>query len=391
MKNFISRGSGAIPRRAYSARRMAIALFSSFFVLLPVLMSCSGHEEKKTGTGPVTVTVVTVKPTDLPANVEYVAQTQSSHQVNIQARVSGFLDKRAYVEGSKVKAGQVLFLMDKKPFQAKLSGATAALTRQKSALETARRNLERTRPLAAQHALSQKDLDDAIGSYESSAAAVEQAKSDVETARLNLSYCTISSPISGITGAAMQQDGTYISQQNSQLTTVAVLSPIWVNFSISENEMQRYRDRFARKLLIPPRSGKFEVEIILVDGSIFPHKGLITFASPSYNAQTGTFLLRASVDNPDGVLRPNQFVRALLKGAIRPGAIVLPQRAVQQGGKGHFVWVVDKGTRVEQRPVTAGEWYGNGWLISDGLKAGEKVVVDGGLSLQPGVPVKVIH
>jgi len=369
--------------------RCTFVLLASGCLLLPVVTSCAKQQDKKTDTGPVPVTVVTVTPTNLPVNIEYVAQTQSSHQVNIQARVSGFLERRVYTEGAMVKAGQVLFLMDKRPFQAQLDGAAAALSRQKAAMETARLNLERTRPLAAQNALSQKDLDDATGSFESSAAAVEQAKSQLETARLNLSYCTITSPISGITGAALQQEGTYINQQNSQLTTVAVLSPIWVNFSISENELQRFRDRFARKILIPPPDRSFEVEIILVDGSSFPHKGKITFAAPSYNAHTGTFLIRASVDNPNGILRPNQYVRALLKGAVRPGAIVLPQRAVQQGGKGHFVWVVDKAGRAEYRPVTAGEWHGDGWLIDDGLRAGEKVVVDGGLMLQPGAPVTV--
>lgn len=369
--------------------RCTFVLLASGCLLLPVVTSCAKQQDKKTDTGPVPVTVVTVTPTNLPVSIEYVAQTQSSHQVNIQARVSGFLERRVYTEGAMVKAGQVLFLMDKRPFQAQLDGAAAALSRQKAAMETARLNLERTRPLAAQNALSQKDLDDATGSFESSAAAVEQAKSQLETARLNLSYCTITSPISGITGAALQQEGTYINQQNSQLTTVAVLSPIWVNFSISENELQRFHDRFARKILIPPPDRSFEVEIILVDGSSFPHKGKITFAAPSYNAQTGTFLIRASVDNPNGILRPNQYVRALLKGAVRPGAIVLPQRAVQQGGKGHFVWVVDKAGRAEYRPVTAGEWHGDGWLIDDGLRAGEKVVVDGGLMLQPGAPVTV--
>jgi membrane fusion protein (multidrug efflux system) len=358
-------------------------------MLVAVLTSCGKSDEKKADTGPVPVTVVTVTPTNLPVSIEYVAQTQSSHQVNIYARVSGFLDRRVYTEGAVVKAGQVLFLMDKKPFQAQLSGAVAALSKQKASMETARLNLERTKPLAAQNALSQKDLDDATGSFESSSAAVEQAKSQVETARLNLSYCTITSPITGITGAAQQQDGTFINQQNSQLTTVSVLSPMWVNFSISENQMQRFRNKIARKLIIPPPSGSFDVEIILVDGSIFPHKGKITYTDPSYNAQTGTFLLRASVDNPKGTLRPNQYVRALLKGGIRPGAIVLPQRAVQQGGKGHFVWVVDKAGRAEYRPVTAGEWHGNDWLIEEGLRAGEKVVVDGGLTLQAGTPVTV--
>lgn len=388
MRNVLWCGFGAMPGRARSVRS-ALAAICSCCMLLAVMTSCGKRDEKKAPAGPVPVTVVTVTPASLPVSIEYVAQTQSSHQVNIQARVSGFLDRRVYTEGATVKAGQVLFLMDKKPFQAQVNGAAAALSRQQAAMETARLNLERTKPLAARNALSQKDLDDATGSFHSSAAAVEQAKSELETARLNLSYCTITSPITGITGAALQQEGTYINQQNSQLTTVAVLSPIWVNFSISENEMQRFRDRFARKILLPPPDRSFEVEIILVDGSIFPHKGKITFAAPSYDAQTGTFLIRASVDNPDGILRPNQYVRALLKGAVRPGAIVLPQRAVQQGGKGHFVWVVDKDGRAEYRPVTAGEWHGDGWLIDDGLRAGEKVVVDGGLMLQPGAPVAV--
>ena len=388
MRNVLCGGFGAMSSRTRSVR-LAFAVICSGCMLLTIMTSCGKSDEKKAAPGPTPVSVVTVNPTNLPVSIEYVAQTQSSHQVNIHARVNGFLDRRAYTEGAVVKAGQVLFLMDKKPFQAQLSGAAAALSKQRAAMETARLNLERTKPLAAQNALSQKDLDDATGSFESSSAAVEQAKSQLETARLNLSYCTITSPITGITGAAQQQDGTYINQQNSQLTTVAVLSPMWVNFSISENEMQKFRNKIARKLIIPPPGGSFDVEIILVDGSIFPHKGKITYAAPSYNAQTGTFLLRASVDNPQGVLRPNQYVRALLKGGIRPGAIVLPQRAVQQGGKGHFVWVVDKAGRAEYRPVAAGEWHGNDWLIEEGLRAGEKVVVDGGLTLQAGTPVTV--
>lgn len=382
---------GRMPSCRFGSRgqRLALRSFASAVMLLAALPGCGKQEGKKTETRPAEVAVVTVIPRNVPVSVEYVAQTQSSHQVNIQARVSGFLDRRVYTEGAIVKAGQVLFLMDKKPFQAQLDGAAAALARQKAALETARLNLERTRPLAAQNALSQKDLDDATGSFESSAASVEQAKSQLETAQLNLSYCTITSPVTGITGAALQQDGAYINQQNSQLTSVSVLSPIWVNFSLSENEMQRYHDQVARKLLVPPKNGNYEVDIIMVDGSLFPHKGRITFAAPAFDPQTGTFLIRVNVDNPGGILRPNQYVRARLKGAIRPRAIVVPQRAVQQGAKGHFVWVVSKDGKAEQRPVTVGEWYGNDWFVTEGLRGGDRVVVDGGLTLQPGAPVTV--
>ena len=351
-----------------------------------LLLACRGEKKTSPPASPA-VTVMGVVPRDVPVSFEFVAQTQSSHLVNIQARVSGFLDRRVYTEGAVVKEGQVLFLMDAKPFQVQLDQARATLSKQEAALEMARLNLARTKPLTEQNALSQKDLDDATGHYQSAAAAVEQAKAEVETAKLNLSYTTITSPVTGVSSSAIQTDGTYISTQNSLLTTVAVLSPIWVIFSISENEMQRYRDETSRGLLRAPRDENYEIEIILVDGSVYPHPGRITFAEPSYSAQTGTFLLRATVGNPKGVLRPNQYVRARLKGAIRPNAILLPQSAVQQGSKGHFVWVVGKDGKVEQRPVTVGQWRGDDWFISEGLRRGEQVVVEGGLTLRPGMTV----
>jgi membrane fusion protein (multidrug efflux system) len=335
------------------------------------------------------VSVVEVIPKDVPVTFEYVAQTQSSQLVNIHARVSGFLDKRVYPEGAIVKEGQVLFLMDSKPFQSQFNQAKAALSIQKATLETARSNLARTKPLAEQNALSQKDLDDATGQFKSAAAAVEQSSAQVETAQQNLSYTTIRSPVTGVASAAQQTEGTYISTENSLLTSVAVLSPMWANFSISENELQKFRNQVDRRLLRKPTNESYIVEIILVDGSIYPHTGRITFADPSYNSQTGTFLIRASVDNPKGALRPNQYVRVRLKGATRPNAILLPQAAMQQGPKGHFVWVVGSDGRVDQRPVVVGDWHGNDWFIFEGLVAGEKVVIEGTLSLRPDMPVRV--
>ena len=176
---------------------------------------------------------------------------------------------------------------------------------------------------------------------------------------------------------------------NSQLTTVAVLSPMWVNFSLSENEMHEYRNQIAKGMLLSPKDGNYHVEVILVDGSLFPYTGKITFAAPSYDSKTGTFLIRVNVDNPEGMLKPNQYVRVRLNGAIRPKAVLVPQRAVQQGSKGHFIWVLGKDNKVEPRPVVVGDWNGNDWFISQGLKAGEKIVVDGVLTLRPGAPVKV--
>jgi membrane fusion protein (multidrug efflux system) len=386
---FSSIFEGRVSERGFrSGLRFAAVSVTAAILFCALLPGCGGGE-KKQAERPVEVTTVTVTPRDTPVAIEYIAQTQSSHLVNIQARVSGFLERRVYTEGAVVKTGQVLFLMDKKPFKAQLDAAAAALSRQKAAFETARLNLERTKPLTEQHALSQKDLDDATGSYQSSAAAVEQAKAQLETARLNLSYCTINSPVTGITSAAQQQDGAYINQTNSLLTTVAVLDPMWVNFSISENEMNKFRNDVKKGLLREPKDGSYDIEIIMVDGSLFPHTGKITYATPSYSAQTGTFMLRATVDNPNGILRPNQYVQARIKGATRPNSITVPLRAVQQGAKGHFVWVINRQGKAESRPVVVGEWYGDTWFITEGLRSGEQVVVDGGMTLRPGAAVTV--
>lgn len=366
-----------------------LGFLAAGLIAVAVLFTPGCEQEKKPSVMPPQVTVIRVTQQDVPVAPEYVAQTQSSRLVNIQARVSGFLDKRLYREGSVVKRGQVLFQMDAKPFQVQLDQAMAALSKQEAALETSRLNLARVKPLTEQNALSQKDLDEATGQYQSAAAATEQAKAQVETAKLNLSYTTIASPVTGVSSSARQAEGTYINPQNSLLTTVAVLSPIWVNFSLSENELQQYREQIATGRLRVPKAERFTVEVVLVDGSVYPHRGQITFAEPSYNPQTGTFLVRASVLNPDGILRPNQYVRARLKGAVRPRTVLVPQQAVQQGPKGHFVWVVNRESKIEQRPVTVGEWQGNDWFIFEGLKGGERVVTEGGLNLRPGITVTV--
>jgi len=372
------------PRTGASAIRRAAALA----VALLLVAACAKEEKKPAAQGPVDVTTVTVIARDVPVAATFVAQTQSSQAVNIQARVSGFLDKRVYTEGAVVKAGQVLFQMDPKPFQAQVDGATAALQRNQAAYDVAKANLARIKPLVQQNALSQKDLDDAQGQYEQTGAAVEQAKAQLEEAKLNLSYTTITSPVTGVSSFAAVADGTYLDAKNAQLTTVSVLTPMWINFSLSENEMERIRNEVRAGQLRMPENREFTVEIELVDGSIFPHRGRITFADPSYNPQTGTFLIRATVDNPDGVLRPNQYVRTRLLGAVRPNAILVPQRAVQQGAKGHFVWVVNKQNQAELRPVVVGDWQGDDWFVSQGLQSGDVVVVDGAIRLAPGASVK---
>jgi len=333
------------------------------------------------------VSTVTAAQRDLPLTFEFLAQTQSSQSVNIQARVSGFLDKRVYTEGDVVRAGQLLFRMDPKPFQAQVDAAQAQLNNAQAALDVTKFDLDRVKPLAEQKALSAKDLDDANGNYLSAKANVDAARANLESAKLNLSYTTITSPITGITGSAVVADGSYVSSSNSQLTTVSALSPMWVTFSLSESEALRYREEVERGTVRRPPGGHYTVQIVMADGTLFPETGRITFADPGYNAQTGTFSVRVQVANPDGLLRPNQFVRVKLLGAVRPNAQAVPLRAVQQGPKGHFVWVVGKEGTVEMRPVTVGEWLGDEWVITGGLDPASVVVVDGTLTLTPGAKV----
>lgn len=358
--------------------------------LLCMLSCCQSKDTKdaKAATLPI-VTTMTVEPHDVPVTFEFVAQTQSSHTVNIQARVTGFLDKRLYTEGELVKEGQILFVMDKKPYEAKVQGSRAALTSELAALENARRNLARVKPLAEQKALSQKDLDDATSAFQTRSAAVEIAKSQLETDLLNLSYCTITAPFDGIAGAALQQEGSYLSMASSQLTTVFATSPLWVNFSMSEQQLENLREEVNKGQLLVPANREYVVEVVQFNGELFPNTGKITFSAPIFNPQTGTFLVRASVDNPEGTLWPNQYVRVRVLGAIRPQAIVVPQRAVQQSSQGFYVWVLNKDGQAEMRLVEAGDWHGDGWFITSGLTSGDVVIVDTGAALHAGDKVQI--
>ncbi|HEV3424248.1 MAG TPA: efflux RND transporter periplasmic adaptor subunit [Paraburkholderia sp.] len=338
----------------------------------------------------VEVTVLQVEPHDTPVDFEFTAQTQSSREVEIRARVDGFLDRRVYTEGQMVHTGQVLFMMDPKPFEAMLQTAKGQLAQQQARLYVAKANLARVIPLAKQNALSQKDLDDATGNEKEAESAVIAARGQVQTAELNLSYTTIKSPLTGLSSFARQQDGSYVTAAASGLLTyVYQLDPMWVNFSISENELLGYRDQIEKKQLIFPANDDFEVSIVLADGTLYPSRGHINFANPAFNTQTGTFLVRASFQNPTGSLRPGQFVRARVSGAIRPNAILVPQRAVLQGAKSHFVWVVDNESKAHERVVETGEWHGDDWFITEGLKSGERVVVDGAIRVVADTPLKI--
>ncbi len=355
-----------------------------------LLVACGKKPAGPEAAQPIEVSIVTVTRQDAPVSYEFVGQTQSSAQVQIVARVAGFLDAQVYTEGSLVKAGDVLFRQDPKPFQATLASAKGALSAQQARWQVAKDNLARVQPLVALNALAQKDLDDAVGQEKAAAAAVEMAKADVEQAELNLGYTTIRTPVAGASSYARVNVGSYIDVQNSLLTEVSPLDPIYVNFSISENEMLRRQvQQTSGEVKLPPQD-EYDVEVILADGSTYSRHGRITFANADFNQQTGTFLVRATLPNPDSLLRPGQFVRVRVLGAVRPNAIQIPQQAVLQGAQGHFVVLVDKDDKALMRPVEVGPWHGDDWFITHGLEAGDRVVVDGVARLTPGAPVRIV-
>ncbi|AGW92123.1 MULTISPECIES: efflux RND transporter periplasmic adaptor subunit [Cupriavidus] len=356
-----------------------------------VLAACSKEKPAAVAPPAAEVGVMTVALRDVPIVYDFVGQTQSSQQVEIRARVNGFLDRRVYTEGAVVKAGETMFLMDPKPFAAALDAANAELAQQVARLKTANADLARVRPLAERNALSQRDLDDATGKQQAAAASVEAARANVTNARLNLGYTTIKSPVTGVSSFAKKQAGSYIDPSNSLLTYVAKLDPMWVNFSLSENEVLSSRAEQESGALKFPAKGAFDVVIVLADGSQFPYHGKITFADAAFSAETGTYMIRAEVSNPEGTLRPGQFVRVKLHGAERTKAIAVPQEAIIQGPRGQLVWVVGQDNKAQQRVVEVGQWTGDNWVVRSGLKAGERVVISGGLRLAPDAPVKAVE
>ncbi|UVJ45392.1 efflux RND transporter periplasmic adaptor subunit [Pseudomonas sp. LS1212] len=372
---------------------MGITGLSVAFVAgaLALLVGC-GEEPATLARQVPDVTVMTVTARDTPVTFEFVAQTQSSREVEIRARVAGFLEKRLYTEGELVKAGQVMFQMDRKPFEAALLSAKGQLAQQQARWEVAKATLARVRPLAKQNAVSQMDLDTAVGDERQTRAAVLAAEGVVRTEQLNLGYTTITSPLTGLSSFAKKQEGSYVTPgEQGLLTTVSQMDPIYINFSLSENETLKHRDEVASGRLKFPPNNDFVVEVVLADGTVVPDRGRLNFTAPSFSQETGTFLVRAVVANPNGLMRPGQFVRALAKGASRPNAILVPQKAVLEGAKSHFVWVIDAQGKPEQRIVEVGDWQGNDWFITQGLQAGERIVVDGAIRVTSGGPLNIIE
>jgi membrane fusion protein (multidrug efflux system) len=339
------------------------------------------------------VSVVTVKPQSVPYIANFVAQTESSRQVDIVARVSGFLERISYREGELVKEGQLLFVLDPKPFQAQLESAHGELKAQEARHGTAFATLNRIKPLTEMRAMSQADLDKAQGEFDSSRAAVYSAQAKVKEMQLNLGYATIRSPVTGVASRALQRQGAYINSmsESAKLTYVAALDPMWVNFSVSQNQLAKIKEQVAQGHLTAPPDQIYEVELLLQGGAAYAEKGRISFADPSFSQETGSFLVRAVLPNPRKDLMPGMFVTARVKGGTRTNAILVPQLAVQQGANGHLVYVVRQDGVAELRPVIVGDYHGAKEIfITNGLQAGDRVVVDGALKVIPGQPVKIV-
>lgn len=366
-------------------------LQAAFLTMLAVLLTACSKAESQPHNGmpPPEVAVVTMTPRDLPVTFEYVGQTAGSREVEVRARVNGILQKRNYREGAAVAAGQSLFTIDPAPFEAALARADADVASAQARLEQAKRNVTRFKPLYEAKAISQKDYDDALSAEAIAEAELKAARARLTEAKLNLDYTRVESPIDGIAARSLRSEGNFVTGPDVLLTTVSQINPVHVLFGISDDDRLKLNREEQAGRLVLPKNGQFEVSVKLAEGTVHARTGKLTFTDVRISGQTGTSEARAELPNPDGMLRPGQFVRVTLKGARRPGALLVPQRAVLEGPQGKFVYVVNNEGKAEPRPLEVGDWHEDNWIVTSGLKPGDKVIIDGVMKLGPGAPVRI--
>jgi len=368
--------------------------FVAVAMALVMCFSLVGHAEEKKAEAqkgaqapspPPEVEVAEVMQEEIPVFQEFVGTMDGLTNATILAQVQGYLIKQAYKEGSFVKKGDLLFEIDPRPFQASLDVVKAVLTRYEAVLRTDRATLERILPLAEINAVSQKDKDDAIGRVDAAEAQVLAARADVRKAELDLGFTRIISPIDGIAGAAKAQIGDLVGPPQSQvLTTVSAVNPIKVYMPISERDYMKAVERGKAR---GPEEGGIKFNVVLVDGTTWPHQGTLGFADRQVDPQTGTIRVAILFPNPENILRPGQYakVKALIK--MEKAALMVPQRAVGELQGIYRVAVVDTDNTVKIRNVTVGERIGTNWVIRDGLKPGERVVAEGIQKVREGLKV----
>ncbi|MDP2247979.1 MAG: efflux RND transporter periplasmic adaptor subunit [Nitrosomonadales bacterium] len=357
---------------------------TALLVLALVVLTACGDEttsgQANGGMPPMPVTVVEVQPSTVPISAEAVAQTEGAKEVEIRARVGGILLKRLYEEGAPVKAGQPMFLIDPVPYEIALSQARAQLGQQQAVIDQAKREQERLKGLLETQSVSQREYDNAFSDEAVAKAALQQAQARVREAEINLSYTTVTAPVSGVSGRFQFSEGALITANTSLLTTIVQLSPIWVRFSFSDNELAQLGGRLTEQNVS-------QVTLVLPNGSEYQQKGKLNFAASQIDPLLGTQQLRATFENADHQLLPGQFVRAKVTTGQRDGVFLLPQVAVSSSDQGKFVYVVGENNEATVRPVVVGDWIGKDWIILEGLNAGEKVIIDNIIKLRPGAIV----
>ena len=381
-----SRPSSPIPVRP-AAHRLAPALALGLVVAF-ALSGCGKKDEQKGGApggpggGPpqvLPVTVIEAQPQRVPITVDAVGQSEGSKEVQVRARVSGILLKQRFTEGDRVKANAVLYQIDPAPYEIALAQAKAALAQARATSEQSVREEARLKPLAAEQAISGKDYDDATSTRKTSAANVMAKEADVRNANLNLGYTKVVAPIGGVTGRNIQSEGSLVTAgtDTALLTTIVQTDPVWVRFSVNEAEYATLRAN---------NDQNAKVELILPDGKTYASPGKLNFAASTVDRTLGTVQLRAEIANPDLRILPGQFVKARLYIGEVEGVLV-PQAAVMTNDKGKAVMVVGPDDKVVPRPVDAGVWKGDQWVIRKGLEKGDRVVVDNLVKVRPGMQV----
>ncbi len=354
-------------------------------IVLILCMTCAMmvacQKKKPEALPPPVVEVVTVDQKDVPIYQEWVGTADGFVNATIRAQVQGYLTKQNYKEGDLVKKGQTLFEIDPRTFKAALEQAQGQLAVQQASWDTAKANLKRIKPLAEQNAVSQKDLDDAVGKEQASHASVLAAKAAVDKAELELGFTKISSPVDGIAGVAKAQLGNLVGPGvTEELTTVSTVDPIKVYIQASEQE-------YLKAMEAKQKVRKLSLELILADGTVYSHKGEFSFADREVDVRTGTIKIATIFPNPGNILRPGQFGKIRAATSIRKDALLIPQRAVTEMQGNYLVAIVSPDNKVSIRPVKAGQWYGTLWIINEGLKPGEKVVAEGTQKVKDGITV----
>jgi membrane fusion protein, multidrug efflux system len=335
---------------------------------------------------PPIVQVAEITATNAPASAEFIGQLDSPQNVEVRARVEGFVDKVLFTEGAEVNEGDPLFKLDDAVYQEQLAAANGSLAEAKAALNKYQKDVARLTPLAEKRAVPQQDLDNAVASVDVGKASVLSAEAKVQSALLNVGYCDIRSPIHGLIGAKMVSIGELVGKaEPTLLATISQLDPIWFYCNVSEVSYLRAQAETERTGM---RLEDFAVTLILADGSVLPEKGKIIFIDRAVDPKTGTLRVRAEFANPSKTLRPGMFGRIIADLGARPDSVLVPESAVAELQGKSFVWVIDGDNKAEQRPVTVGRQIGENLLILEGLKPGERIVVEGLQKVRDGLLVK---